>query len=84
MTIVKKLPPAPTTDYEIAAALHRAKMVAKYVPHPNDFEPIDGVLHVTLNAKPINPGTEAEVFGPSRIVIPEYQEALKKLIQESK
>ena len=76
MTIVKKLPPAPATDYEIAAALHRAKMVAEYVPHPNEFEPIDGVLHVTFNAKPIKPGTEAEVFGPSRIVIPEFREML--------
>lgn len=83
MTIVKKLPPAPATDYEIAAALHRAKMVAKHVPHPNDFEPIDGVLHVTLNAKPINPGTEAEVFGPSRIVIPEFREMLDKPKQGS-
>lgn len=83
MTIVKKVPPLPATDYEVAAALHRAKMVAKRVPHPNEFEPIGGVLHVTLNAKPIKPGTEAEVFGPSRIMIPEYREALKKPIPEN-
>lgn len=79
MTIVKKVPPAPVTEYEIAAALHRAKMVAKHVPHPNDFAPTGGVLHVTLNTKPIKPGTEAEVFGPSRIVIPEFREMVDKV-----
>ncbi|MET0265198.1 MAG: hypothetical protein ABW202_06250 [Duganella sp.] len=80
MSIVKKVPPEPATaiSYEIAAALHRAKMVAAHVPHPNDFVPIDGVLHVTLNTKPIKPGTEAEVFGPSRIDIPELRQLLKK------
>lgn len=79
MTIVKKLPPAPAIEYEIAAALHRAKMVAKQVPHPNEFEPTGGVLHVTLNMKPIKPGMEAEVFGPSRIDIPEYRKMFEKL-----
>jgi len=81
MSIVKNVTTAPATDYEIASALHRAKMVAEYVPHTNEFLPIDGVLHVTLNTKPIKPGTEAEVFGPSRIVIPEFSEILKKLKQ---
>jgi hypothetical protein len=79
MTVTKKLLADTPTSYEIEAALHRAKVIANRVPDPNEILPVDGKLYVSLTGKPVVKGTEAAVFGKSRIDIPEFREILKKL-----
>lgn len=79
MTATKKVPADTPTSYEIEAALHRAKVIANRVPDPNEILPVDGKLYVRFNGKPIVKGTEAAVFGESRIDIPEFREFRDKL-----
>lgn len=78
MTAAKKLPLDPKTSYDIATAIFRAKIVANRQPDPNEIIPVEGRLHVVLNGPAINAGTEAIVFGESRIDIPEYKEFREK------
>jgi hypothetical protein len=66
------------SSYEIAAAIHRAKVVANRTPHPNEVLPVDGKLHVSLIGTPLPFGTEAAVFGESSIDIPEFRAEYKK------
>lgn len=78
MTAAKKVPLDEETSYAIATALHRAKVLAKRQPQPGEFEPVDGKLHVVLTGKPVPRGKEVEVFGESRIVIPEFKELARE------
>lgn len=74
MTAAKKVPLDEKASYAIATALHRAKVLAKRQPHPGAFEPVDGKLHVVPTGEPVPRGKEPEVFGESRIVIPEFKD----------
>lgn len=78
MAAAKKVLPDKKASYAIATALHRAKVLAKRQPQPGQFESIDGKLHVVLTGKPVPRGKEAEVFGESRIVIPEFKELARE------
>lgn len=78
MNAAKKVPLDEKSSYAIAATLHRAKILAKRQPQPGAFEPVDGKLHVVLTGKPVPRGKEAEVFGQSRIVIPEFKDLARK------
>lgn len=78
MTAAKKAPPDEKAGYAIATALHRAKVLAKRQRQPGEFESVDGKLHVVLTEKPVPRGKEDEVFGESRIVIPEFKELARQ------
>ena len=78
MTAAKKVPLDAKASYAIATALHRAKVLAKRQSQPDAFEPVNGKLHVVLTGKPVPRGKEVEVFGESRIVIPEFKELARE------
>ncbi|KQQ44706.1 hypothetical protein ASF61_21495 [Duganella sp. Leaf126] len=78
MTAAKKIPLNEKASYAIATALHRAKVLAKRQPKPGEFEPVNGKLHVVLTGKPVPRGKEVEVFGESRIVIPEFKDLARE------
>lgn len=78
MTAAKKVLPDEKVSYAIATALHRAKVLAKRQSQPGEFEPVNGKLHIVLTGKPVPRGKEAEVFGESRIVIPEFKDLARE------
>lgn len=78
MTAAKKVPLDEKASYAIATALHRAKVLANRQPKPGEFEPVDGKLHVVFTGKPVPHGKETEVFGESRIVIPEFKQLARE------
>lgn len=73
MTTAEKVPLDESDSYALATANHRAKVLAKRQPGPDEILPVNGKLHVVLTGKPIPRGTEAAVFGESRIDIPEFK-----------
>lgn len=78
MIATKKVQMDADTSYEVAAARHRAEVIANRTPHPDEIRPVGGNLHLSLIGTPLAFGAEAAVFGKSRIVIPEFREECKK------
>lgn len=72
MTAANKSRNAPRSCYEIAAEIHRAKIVANHVPHPDEIVPVNGRLHVALSGEALTREHQRQLFGESRIDIPEF------------
>jgi len=79
MTAAKKIPFDIESNYKVAAALHRAKVTANYIPHPDEIMPVDGRLHVALTGTALTRAEQAALFGESRIDIPEFRTERQKL-----
>ena len=79
MTAVKKVPSLNSVDYRLAAARLRAKLAASNTAIDGEILPIDGVIHVVLDGKPIPWHLQESLFGPSAIDIPEFREARREL-----
>lgn len=72
MTAAKTSGNAPRSCYEIAAEIHRAKIVANHVPHPDEIVPVGGRLHAALSGEALTKEDQSHLFGESRIDIPEF------------
>lgn len=79
MTTIKKPLYPEGMSYEEAAALHRAKVIAKAIPMEREILPVNGRIHVILSGKPIPEHRRDELFGPSKIDIPELREPITKI-----
>lgn len=79
MTTAHQVPIVIDNDYEIAAALHRAKVIANYKLHPDEILPVNGCLRVSLSSTALSRDEQTRIFGLSRIDIPEFREERKKL-----
>ena len=65
-------------SYKEAAALHRAMFSANAKPVEREIRPVNGRIHVVLSGKAIPEHRWDELFGPSKIDIPEFRQRLKK------
>ena len=69
---------ASRSSFEIAAEIYRSRIVANHVPHPDEIVPVNGRLHVALSGEALTKEDQRELFGESRIDIPEFaQERLQ-------
>lgn len=59
--------------YEIAAALHRARVIANRTPDPDEILPVDGTLRASLTRNVAAKESEAAMFGKACIDIPEVR-----------
>jgi hypothetical protein len=78
MATTKKPSPDLVSPYKEAAAARRVKVAATRTFNADEAKPIDGRIRVTLSGKAIPPSRQRQLFGPSRIEIPEFLPIRKK------
>lgn len=78
MTALKKSPPIPNSPYKMAAAARRAKVASMAAQIVGEVKPSQGHIRVTLSGKSISRDSQAAMFGPSLIDIPEFSLVRKR------
>lgn len=84
MTAANKSRNAPRSSYDTAAEIHRARIVANHVPHPDEIVPVNGRLHVALSGEALTKDDQRRLFGESRIDIPEFAQERRQLKQAAR
>ncbi|NGZ88125.1 hypothetical protein [Duganella aceris] len=78
MTAIKRSLNTQKASYKTAAAKRRAEIAATAMPLAREILPVNGSIHVVLSGKPIPEDRWEELFGPSKIDIPEFRQLIKK------